>query len=175
MSEDRVLSALRDLRVADAERQAGHGVEARLLREFRRRKRSATVWAAVKIAAAAVLSLGSIAGLAGVWRGLTRAPETLAVEAPLPSPPTIAVARPQPRPLVRLKPVLREVVTEFYPLMDAPPPFERGEVVRVSLPASALERAGFLVAGAGPDDKIPADVLFGEEGLARAIRFVSYQ
>ncbi len=73
------------------------------------------------------------------------------------------------------RPQLREIVTQFYPLMDTPPPFERGELVRVSLPASALQKAGFEVEGAGPDDKVEVDVLMGEEGLARAVRFVSYQ
>jgi hypothetical protein len=82
----------------------------------------------------------------------------------------------KPRPVRRkAQPQLREIVTQFYPLMDTPPPFERGELVRVSLPASALRRAGFEIEGAEPDDEIEADVLMGEEGLARAIRFVSYQ
>ena len=59
--------------------------------------------------------------------------------------------------------------------MDTPPPFERGELVRARLSAAALQRAGFDVAGTGPDDAVEVDVLMGEEGLARAIRFVNYQ
>jgi hypothetical protein len=89
---------------------------------------------------------------------------------------TVAVpaAAAVPHPKARSQPP-REVLTEFYPLMDTPPPFERGELVRMSLPVSAVQRAGFPVEGAGADDSVEADVLIGEEGLARAIRFVSYQ
>ncbi len=169
MSEERVPRLLRELREADEGRGAGAGVETRVMAGFRRRRRAARAWTAMKIAAAVVM----VAGSAFLWRGLTQAPETMTVQAPLPpAPPAMASAKVLSRPARRR---LHEVVTQFYPLMDAPPPFDRGELVRVSLPASALERAGFLVAGAGPDDRVPADVLFGEEGLARAIRFVSYQ
>ncbi len=97
------------------------------------------------------------------------------------APPSVVVSPPdavQPRPVVRKqRPQLREVVTQFYPLMDTPPPpgLSEGTLVRASLPASALRKAGFEVEGAGPDDKVDVDVLMGEEGLARAIRFVSYQ
>jgi hypothetical protein len=94
--------------------------------------------------------------------------ETVAIPTVAP----LAVALPHPKP--RSQPP-REVLTEFYPLMDTPPPFERGELVRMSLPVSAVQRAGFPVEGTGTDDSVEADVLIGEEGLARAIRFVSYQ
>lgn len=186
MSEDRVLSALRALREADAEREASPELEARLVQAFRRRKQRVWRWASVGIAAGIV----GLAALLAVER-LMETPQqaqrqvTVAplVQAPPAStvvaePPSMVVspAPAKPRP-VRRKPSLplREVVTQFYPLMDTPPPFERGELVRVSLPAAALWRAGFEVEGSGPDDSVEAEVLFGQEGLARAIRFVSYQ
>ncbi len=89
------------------------------------------------------------------------------VATPTPAKPRVAPRKPRPQ--------LREIVTRFYPLMDTPPPTDGDELLRVSLPVSALERAVFVVTGAGPDDQVPADVLVGEEGLARAIRFVGYQ
>ena len=169
MSEDRVLDALRALRDADAvERFAGPELEARLVQAFRRRKRRVWKWAAVGIAA----------GLAALV-GVVKQPEqtTLTLAPPAPPPPSIVAAAPSKPQPVRPKPVPqpREVVTEFYPLMDVPPPFERGELVRMTFPASALRNAGFEVETPGPDDPIVADVLVGQEGLARAIRFVNYQ
>lgn len=172
MSEDRVLAALRTLREADEGREAAAGVEARLMRAFRRRgrKRKVLAWAAVGAAA------GIAAGLAGVWIEMSRPAERMVVVAPVPVPPVAAVSEPKAPPILR-EPARRrvEVVTQFFPLMDTPPPFERGEVLRVSLPASAVQRAGFPIEGSGSDDSVEADVLVGEEGLARAIRFVSYQ
>jgi hypothetical protein len=175
MSEERVLSALEALRDADADRQAGPELEARLVQAFRRRRRR--VWRRLAVGIAAGLVAATM-GLAA-WRATQIQPERMVVlTPPAPVPPAIAVtaAPPEPRPLrPSPAPQLREVVTEFYPLMDVPPPFERGELVRVSLPAAALRRAGFVVEGAGPDGSVESEVLFGQEGLARAIRFVSYQ
>lgn len=68
-----------------------------------------------------------------------------------------------------------EVVTEFFPLMEAPPPFERGQLLRVMVPASTLRRVGLPVNPERWSQQIPADVLVGEEGMPRAIRFVSFE
>jgi hypothetical protein len=177
MSEDRVLDALRALREADAERGATPELEARLVQGFRRRKRRGWTWAAVGIAA-------GLAGLAAVLVEFERpAPRLATVAPPAPAPivasappVTVAAAPSKPRPMPRKQAIpLREVVTEFYPLMDVPPPFERGELVRTRLPTSALRRAGFAMEGSDPDDPVEVEVLMGGEGLARAIRFVSYQ
>jgi len=69
----------------------------------------------------------------------------------------------------------REVVTEFYPLMDAPPPFERGQLLRVMVPASTMRSVGLPINPERWSERVQADVLVGEEGMARAIRFVSYE
>ena len=69
----------------------------------------------------------------------------------------------------------REVVTEFYPLMDPAPPFERGQILRVNLPASAMRTVGLPVHDDRLNEPVQADVLMGEEGLPRAIRFVGFQ
>lgn len=65
-----------------------------------------------------------------------------------------------------------EIVTAFFPLMEDPPPFERGELLRVSVPASAMRGVGLPVSEEHLEDLVQADVLVGQEGLARAIRFV---
>jgi hypothetical protein len=180
MSEDRILEALQALREADEEREASPELEARLMRAFRWRKQRVWRWAGIGIAAG-IVGLAVLAQMhRPAERRLTMAPPVAAPASMVVPPPAANVAPPsesaKPRPVRRkVQPQLREIVTQFYPLMDTPPPFERGELVRVSLPASALRRAGFEVEGAGPDDEIEADVLMGEEGLARAIRFVSYQ
>jgi hypothetical protein len=79
------------------------------------------------------------------------------------------------RKVVHRKPQPREVVTEFFPLMEDPPPFERGELLRVSLPASAMRSVGLPVSEDRLTDTVQADILVGQEGLARAIRFVRYE
>ncbi len=48
---------------------------------------------------------------------------------------------------------------------------DTGRMVRVSLPGSAPAMLGFPVAGAR---RVEADILLGEDGSARAIRFIDY-
>ncbi len=75
------------------------------------------------------------------------------------------------------KSIAPEVVTEFYPLVEAED-FEgfdslvAVQVVRVELPASALAAAGMSVSPEISSERIRADVVLGPDGLARAIRFV---
>lgn len=76
---------------------------------------------------------------------------------------------------IRQERAAREVVTDFFPLMDPAPPFDRGEILRVQLPASALQAVGLPVADDHRADQIQADVLVGEEGLPRAIRFIGLE
>jgi hypothetical protein len=91
-------------------------------------------------------------------------------------------APPTPKPVRRVKHVAKkapepppqEIATEFFPLMDTPPPFERGELVRVIVPASTMRTVGLPIAPERWNDRVQADVLVGEEGMARAIRFVSF-
>jgi hypothetical protein len=81
-------------------------------------------------------------------------------------------ATPKARPVKRQP---REVVTQFFPLLDVAPPFERGELLRVTVPASTMRTVGLPVNEDHLTDRVYADVLVGQEGLARAIRFVSYE
>ncbi len=152
MSEERVLSALRALAESDGEREASAEIEMRLRRAFRRRRLlRKTGWAA----AAAIF-------VAVVWvSGRTGKNPRLQAELPAPH---MQVRSSLPTP--------REIVTEFYPLMDVAPPFEGGEILRVNLAAGAMRAVGLPVDEDRIMDPVQADVLVGQEGLARAIRFV---
>jgi hypothetical protein len=68
-----------------------------------------------------------------------------------------------------------EVATAFLPLPYSTVPFTDGGLVRLEMPRSALTAAGLLPADAldeGTAGTVVADVIVGEDGLARAIRFV---
>ena len=67
-----------------------------------------------------------------------------------------------------------ESVTDFMPLVagGGATPMEGGQLVRVEMPRSALASLGLPHGAARAEEKIKADVLVGNDGLARAIRFV---
>jgi hypothetical protein len=67
-----------------------------------------------------------------------------------------------------------EYATDFFPLSYGgdQKTIERGEVIRVQMPRSALIRLGLPVNVERADTPVKADLLVGEDGLARAIRFV---
>src|SRR5688572_24129170 len=146
-------AALRALSVDDAKLTASPDVEKRLLTEVRAiaRARRRRPWLGVSSVAAALL-LG-IALYA--WRIGNRRPSD-AVQSP--GPPEEAIA---------------EVATEFLPLPYFHVPMNTGSTVRIEVPATALVSFGLA-----PTDfrvgegTVQADVLIGEDGLARAIRFV---
>lgn len=67
-----------------------------------------------------------------------------------------------------------ELATEFIPLMnrEALAQMDGGQVMRVELPRSALMSFGLPMDMERATERIKADVLVGNDGLARAIRFV---
>lgn len=66
-----------------------------------------------------------------------------------------------------------EIVTDFFPLMNRGfGQLDSGQVVRVELPRSALMSFGLPMNMDRADERIKADVVVGNDGLARAIRFV---
>jgi hypothetical protein len=67
-----------------------------------------------------------------------------------------------------------EYLTDFFLLnYDADQrPMESGELIRVQMPRSALVKFGLPVNVEHADVPVKADLLVGEDGLARAIRFV---
>ncbi|HZI19693.1 MAG TPA: hypothetical protein VEY09_13975 [Pyrinomonadaceae bacterium] len=66
-----------------------------------------------------------------------------------------------------------EYATDFIPLPGGQAgPVVAGQLVRVELPRSALSRFGLPVTAESTGERVKADVLLGEDGMARAIRFV---
>ena len=167
MQEPEILPALRALAESDREKEAPPGVEARLRMAFRQRRnyRSRVLWALAAAAAVAVVLMwphrSEPVRTAEIVRSVAPVQQILPVASEPARKPAHVRRRPQ-----------REIVTEFFPLMDMAPPFERGELVRVNLPASAMQRVGLPVREDRLTDRVEADVLVTEEGLARAIRFV---
>ena len=68
---------------------------------------------------------------------------------------------------------ISEVATDFLPLPYSHVPMNMGSAVRIEVPATALASFGLApLDSRKPDGTVQADVLIGEDGLARAIRFV---
>lgn len=67
-----------------------------------------------------------------------------------------------------------ELTTDFLPLTYGSDlaQLEEGQVIRVELPRSALQSLGLPMNVERAGDRIKADVLLGNDGIARAIRFV---
>jgi hypothetical protein len=174
MSSDHWISnALRALADHDRGREAPEEVEMRLLAVFRKR-RSGRRLKAVVLAGSAVA-----ASLALFFVRPQEQPKQIAPASVIQQPVTVADAPvPTPKPVRKVRPITRqprEIVTEFFPLLDVAPPFERGELLRVTVPASTMRRVGLPVSENRLEERVYADVLVGQEGLARAIRFVSYE
>lgn len=69
--------------------------------------------------------------------------------------------------------VTRELVTEFFPLRYSNVPARGGYVVRMQVPRGALASFGVTPpAGDIASPSVLADVVVGDDGLARAVRFV---
>jgi hypothetical protein len=72
----------------------------------------------------------------------------------------------------------REVTTAFMPLAYSGVPLADGHIVRMEVPRASLVRFGLLPADnaesaeAGRGGTVIADVVIGDDGLARAVRFV---
>ena len=177
--------------MADSLRVAPAAAEQMLLTEFRKQhagwKRQGTWWTRAAFGAVAAALIVA----AGV--GLRRAPEQPTAQMKPPkarvAPPVIPVTAPAVREVSKAhlrtsqrkvarksttQPavVQREVMTEFIPIMYDPEPIERGQIVRIRLPRSALATFGIPMNEDHAEEAIRADVLLGEDGLARAVRFV---
>jgi hypothetical protein len=154
VEQERALSEwLREVADADAASGASPAVRERLLEEVRARRRARRVSTFKMYALAAGLV---IATALPVWQLTTRP----AIE---PSPRAAAVPVGD-----------AEVATAFYPLAYGTVPVSRGSIVRVEVSPAAFAALGVepLDASRSPRDVVLADVLVGEDGLARAVRFV---
>lgn len=182
--EDTVRAALKALADHDRARESQTPAHAIFAKRRARRWNLETTFGAIGLAAAAAL--------VAMWmqpapvipppRPPAAPPQEVAAE-PVPEPVAVAIAEVEPEPppgpkrTKRTAPQepLHEIVTEFFPLMDAPPPFERGQLLRVVVPVATMRTVGLPVNPDRWQDRVQADVLVGEEGMARAIRFVSYE
>jgi hypothetical protein len=154
MNEDNreLLDGLREL-AADGPREAPRYIEERLKLEFRKqnRRRSLLTWVPVFSMAAAIALL--------LW---------IRSEAPRPAPARATAAA------HAIAPVAEEESDGFYPLPEAEalPAVENAMVVRVQLPVSSLQLMGVPVSEESADSNVEADLLLGQDGLARAVRLV---
>lgn len=154
--EQDLTAALRALGNATASGRPSAGLEARLLKSFAtmhpqsvaRRSRAWQSW--VGVAAAAVIL---VAGIAFAWRGIWDVRR-------LNDQRRAASVEQSSRP------------GEFVPWPGAAtlPAFESGQLVRTELPASVLSMLGIVPARDITGDSVAADVLVGQDGLARAVR-----
>ena len=172
-SGDWIVTALRALAEQDRDREAPAEGEDRLLAAFRKRQRRRKT---------RTVALATLAVAAGITLFFARPQPQPKQIAPMPvrQKPIAVSAAPAPMPKATPKARLtkrqpREIVTQFFPLLDVAPPFERGELLRVTVPASTMRTVGLPVNEDHLTDRVYADVLVGQEGLARAIRFVSYE
>ncbi len=200
MSDERILEALQALKEVDRELEASPDVGVRLQVEFRARwrrrvLRRAAGWmlaAAAAVMAAFLMSRApsseAPAVAVGPERILTAPSQAVAELPPVRIRPRAArrSARASQASVRVIAPAAAErggardfavpdVVTGFYPLMDPAPPFERGQILRVNLPASAMRAVGLPVHEDRLSEPVRADVLLGEEGLPRAIRFIGFR
>jgi len=151
--DEALTRALRVVAEDDGTLSASAEIEARLLAEAHAiaRSRRRRVYAAAGAFAAALLAVTAVP----VWRAATVRPPTVD---PVGS--VAPAARPAPG----------EIATEFFPLMYSNVPVANGEAVRLELPQTAL--ASFGIEADDASGTVLADVLVGQDGLARAVRFV---
>jgi hypothetical protein len=154
---DALSRALRALAEEDQKLGASAEVEARLVMEAHAiaRTRRRRAYAAAGALAAALL----VAILVPVWRTVT------------PRPPRL-----DPAGLARSSDSApaAEDTTEFFPLMYSNVPVTNGQTVRLELPQAVLASFGLEggdLAGSA-SATVLADVVVGQDGLARAVRFV---
>ena len=146
---------LREVADADETSGASPAVRERLLEEVRARRRSRRI-AAIKMYA---LAAGLVIATAlPVWQLTTR--------------PSLERSR-----VVTSPAGDAEVATAFYPLAYGAVPVTHGNIVRVAVSPAAVAALGVETIGVNtsPTDVLLADVVVGEDGLARAVRFVRTQ
>ncbi len=174
--EQDILAALRALAEADHGVEASPELEVKARLAFRARVRERKIKRIVvwSLAAAAALIAMLVAHEPRPRQGSAVVPQPKAAEqAPLTHSIPVVSAPVRNTAHVR-RGGSREVMTDFFPLVDDEFPMERGQLVRVSLSAAAMQAVGLPVREDRLSERVQADVLVSEEGLATAIRFVKY-
>jgi hypothetical protein len=182
--------------------EAPEHVEVKLLEAFRarkvvpistRRRTSQRYWlaavAAVLLIAMSVVALRwrsnekpteALAGAGGPEKVITpreEAPKPVeyqVVDQPSPRSNPKRVRHPRVRSSENVASYRPEIATDFIPLryMNVANLQEGGQIVRVEVPRSALANFGLPVNMDRYNERVKADVLYGVDGLAHAIRFV---
>jgi hypothetical protein len=193
LANEQALSGLLAVAAAeDAGRTAPPAVEQALLSAFREREFAGhpgrrAWWLGAAVAAVAALLVVSVTVRKPREPQIVKVPTALPAPATEPTKVIAPVYRETRKPPVRTlraaqrRPAMpktqsaqedREVVTEFIPVVYDPEPVEHGRLVRVRLPRSALAAFGLPMNEQRAEETIQADVVLGEDGLARAVRFV---
>jgi hypothetical protein len=150
-----LLENLRAL-AADGPQDAPERVERRVRAEFRAlsRRRRVKVWASFSGAAAMAAGIALL-----MW----------VREAPKPAPSTAAAVA-----MAAGSDLEEDADASFYPLpqAEALPAMENAMVVQVQLPASSLRMMGFPMDEERADAAVQAELLLGQDGLARGVRLV---
>ena len=155
--EERLTAALRAVERGDASSAVSSAVRERLLTEVRSIGRAQRRRAMTFLAAAAVVT---IAALVSVWQlGVLDRLSDDQVSTPVAA---TAVA------------ASRELTTPFFPLISASVPLTGSHIVRMEVPRRALASFGLMTPDLVPtsSETVLADVVVGDDGLARAVRFV---
>lgn len=148
-NHEALMQALGALRESIQGPEAALRVEDALLRAYRQRyaaKRRSWPWRAWRVAAVAAAVLIALLTL---------------------------IPRPE-QPVEPMPVSAREFSTEYMPMSFSEPlmPEEFVHVVRISVPRSELVRFGLPAEPGAGGARVTADVVLGEDGVARAIRFV---
>jgi hypothetical protein len=197
--ERTLLAGLRALKETNAQEEAPERVRSVVMAEFRssagRSRRAVRVWwwAGTAVAASVVIGAVFFARMpqtrpSNPVAKVQPAPRTTDPAATVPPKDEAPVLQPQrtirasakkpmkrfrPAP-VRTAPASPEFARDFMPVISAPP-LMRGEhaaVMRVELPGSSLRDFGFPLVEERRFDRVNADVVIGQDGLIRAVRFV---
>ena len=178
MSENELelLEGFRELAAAEPQ-AASAAVEYTLLANFRARntRRRRVVWGS---AAGAFAAAAAVVGL--FFSGPAPKPSNAVVNAIRPAAPDLQEAIVEPQqdsdlPQTRFAVVRTDdVASSFYPLPEAAdlPALETAMVVRVEMPASSLQFMGVPLGDDVSADPVEADVLLGQDGLARGVRLI---
>ncbi len=199
--EQNLIAGIRAVRADLVTETAPPRVELKLLDAVRTQASKATVkdvkphltvwqWGAVAAGVLVLISTVAVFCLHSAFR--EKRADIISVETPAPAPATpqqqsLRVGLEPERTVVNIQKARRvrhaashttaterKAVTEFYPLLrgDDLSALEGIRVVTVELPSSALAEVGLPSPPAGEATSVRAEVLLGQDGVARAIRFV---
>lgn len=178
--QDSLQAALRAVRESTLSARVPQQLEEKLIEAMRRRPNAAVTHRHSRVLFAAAAILACAVPAAFVWMSSLR---PVAVQ---PAKPAIRAFRFEPRAPAQEQPPARatagskqqvarpsEVVTAFLPLGYAGPPPDAYQVVRVKMDRSSLVQYGLPLNLERSDEPLNADLLVGNDGVPRAVRFVN--